>query len=73
MKVAFEGGTIGDEFNNPGDRSRELQVYKKVGVVAMLANNICAYVDTALMGDYDTWHMNDGIKGIKGWFAEEQP
>ena len=65
VKIAFEGGTIVDEFNNNGDRSREIQVYKKVGVVAMLANNICAYVDTALMGDYTTWHMNDGINAIK--------
>ena len=62
VKVAFEGGTIVEEFNNPGDRSREIQVYKKVGVVAMLANNICAYVDTALAGQMDTWNYN-GVKG----------
>jgi hypothetical protein len=62
VKVAFEGGTIVDEFSNPGDRSREIQVYKKVGVVAMLANNICAYVDTSLLGQMDTWDLN-GITG----------
>ena len=62
VKIAFEGSTIVDEFNNPGDRSREIQVYKKVGVVAMLANNICAYVDTALMGQMDTWNL-DGVTG----------
>ena len=62
IKVAIEGKTIVDEFNNPGDRSREIQVYKKVGVVAMLANNICAYVDTSLMGQMDTWHL-DGVTG----------
>ena len=62
VKIAFEGQTIVDEFNNNGDRSREIQVYKKVGVVAMLANNICAYVDTALMGQMDTWHL-DGVTG----------
>ena len=62
IKVAFEGNTIVDEFNNPGDRSREIQVYKKVGVVAMLANNICAYVDTALMGQMDIWNL-DGVTG----------
>jgi hypothetical protein len=62
VKIAFEGATIVDEFNNPGDRSREIQVYKKVGVVAMLANNICAYVDTALMGQMDTWYL-DGVTG----------
>lgn len=49
VKIAFEGNTIVDEYVNK-DRSREIQVYKKVGVVAMLANNICAYVDTALAG-----------------------
>jgi hypothetical protein len=49
VKIAFEGGTIVDEYVNK-DRSREIQVYKKVGVVAMLANNICAYADTSLMG-----------------------
>ena len=63
IKVAFEGNTIVDEFNNPGDRSREIQVYKKVGVVAMLANNICVYVDTSLMGQMDTWHLN-GVAGM---------
>jgi hypothetical protein len=49
VKIAFEGGTIVDEYVN-ADRSREIQVYKKVGVTAMLANNICAYADTELMG-----------------------
>ena len=62
VKVAFEGSTIVDEFSNPGDRSREIQVYKKVGVVAMLANNICAYVDTALAGKMNDWYLN-GVKG----------
>ena len=62
VKIAFEGGTIVDEFNNPGDRSREIQVYKKVGVVAMLANNICAYVDTSLLGQMDVWQY-DAVTG----------
>ena len=61
VKIAFEGGTIVDEFNNY-DRSREIQVYKKVGVVCMLANNICAYVDTSLLGQMYTWNY-DGITG----------
>jgi hypothetical protein len=61
VKIAFEGGTLVDEVTN-ADRSREMQVYKKVGVVCMLSNNICAYVDTALMGDLDTWHL-DGVTG----------
>ena len=62
VKIAFEGNTIVDEFNNRGDRSREIQVYKKVGVVAMLANNICAYVDTSLLGQMNTWKL-DGVTG----------
>jgi hypothetical protein len=62
VKIAFEGNTIVDEFNNPGDRSREIQVYKKVGVVCMLANNICAYVDTSLVGQMDVWNL-DGVTG----------
>ena len=49
VKVAFEGDTIVDEFKN-ADRSREIQVYKKVGVVVMMTNNIFSYVDTALQG-----------------------
>ena len=61
VKVAFEGATIVDEYVNY-DRSREIQVYKKVGVVAMLANNICCYVDTALLGQMNTWHL-DGVTG----------
>ena len=61
VKIAFEGGTIVDEFNNY-DRSREIQVYKKVGVVCMLANNICAYVDTSLLGQMYTWNY-DGVTG----------
>ena len=52
VKIAFEGGAIVDEYVNK-DRSREIQVYEKVGVTAMLANNICAYVDLALAGNYE--------------------
>jgi hypothetical protein len=61
VKIAFEGNTIVDDYVN-ADRSREIQVYKKVGVVAMLANNICAYVDTSLAGDMEAWHL-DGVTG----------
>ena len=61
VKIAFEGGTIVDEYTNY-DRSREFQVYKKVGVVCMLANNICAYCDTSLLGRMNTWHL-DGVTG----------
>jgi hypothetical protein len=68
VKIAFEGNTIVDEFNNPGDRSREIQVYKKVGVVCMLANNICAYVDTSLVGQMKTWFLNN--KTIKDYTGQ---
>ena len=61
VKIAFEGGTIVDEYTNY-DHSREIQVYKKVGVVCMLANNICAYCDTSLLGRMNTWHL-DGVTG----------
>ena len=61
VKIAFEGGTIVDDYVGY-DRSREIQVYKKVGVVCMLANNICAYVDTSLLGKMATWEL-DGITG----------
>ena len=47
VKIAFEGGTIVDEYVNY-DRSREVQVYKKVGVRAVFSNAICVYRNTAL-------------------------
>ena len=50
VKIAFEGATIVDEYVN-ADRSREIQVYKKVGVVALMTNNICVYVDESLAGN----------------------
>ena len=36
----------------------------------MLTNNICAYVDTDLMGDLDNWYTTDGAHYINGWFLE---
>lgn len=62
VKIAFQGGTLVDEEHNRGDWSREIHVYRKVGVTAILANNICAYVDTSLMGQMDTWFL-DGVTG----------
>lgn len=62
VKIAFEGDTLVEETTNYADRSREIQVYKKVGVMAMLANNICAYVDLSLVGQMNTWSM-DGVTG----------
>lgn len=47
VKVAFEGPAIADEYVNK-DRSREIQVYQKVGVGAIITNNICVYQNTSL-------------------------
>ena len=47
VKIAFEGGTIVDEYTNY-DRSKEVQVYKKVGVRAIFSNDICVYRNTSL-------------------------
>lgn len=51
VKIAFEGGTIVDEYTNY-DRSREVQVYKKVGVRAIFSNAVCVYQNTSLNRDY---------------------
>lgn len=51
VKIAFEGNTHVRDVESNHDWSREIQVYKKVGVVAMLANNICVYNDTSLSRD----------------------
>jgi len=62
VKIALEGDTIIREFENR-DFSTEIQVYKKVGVVALMTNNICSYVDTSLAGQMDTWSLtNDTVK-----------
>jgi hypothetical protein len=47
VKIAFEGQTIVDEYVNK-DRSREVQVYKKLGVGTLITNNICVYRNTKL-------------------------
>ena len=52
VKVAFEGATHVRERENE-DWSRDIQVYRKVGVGVMLANNICSYIDTELAGKLD--------------------
>lgn len=61
VKIAFEGATLVDERKNH-DWSRDVQVYKKVGVVAMMANNICSYVDTELAGKMNDWYLTDTVK-----------
>lgn len=47
VKVAFEGQTIVREFENR-DYSKEIQIYKKVGVGAILTNDICVYINSSL-------------------------
>lgn len=49
VKIAFEGGTLVKERDND-DWSHDIHVYKKFGVVALMTNNICSYVDTTLAG-----------------------
>lgn len=49
VKIAFEGETLVREAENH-DWSRDIHVYKKVGVVALMTNNICSYIDTSLTG-----------------------
>ena len=74
VKIAFEGQTIVDEYVN-ADRSREIQVYKKVGVSAMLANNICAYADTSLMGQMNiagsTWDSSAFVSEVAAYHKGE--
>ena len=53
VKVAFEGATHVRERENE-DWSRDIQVYRKVGVGVIMTNNITSYVDTALLGKLDT-------------------
>lgn len=48
VKIALEGGTIIDEYTN-FDRSREVQIYKKVGVRAIFSNAICVYQNSSLV------------------------
>ena len=60
VKVAFEGQTIVDEYTNY-DRSREIQVYKKVGVVALMTNNICVFEDASLRKEAN---YSNGLKNI---------
>jgi hypothetical protein len=45
--VAMEGNTLMKEHEND-DWSRDIQVYKKVGVAAMLNNSVCHYFDKDL-------------------------
>lgn len=52
VKVAFEGSTHVRERDND-DWSRDIQVYRKIGVGVMMTNNIFSYIDTNLQGKLD--------------------
>ena len=58
VKVAFEGTTHVRERNDNDDWSRDIQVYRKVGVGVMMTNNIFSYVDTDLQGELDNVNPN---------------
>lgn len=47
VKIALEGSTIVDEYTNY-DRSREIQIYKKIGVGVVASNDICIYTNSSL-------------------------
>ena len=47
VKIAFEGQTLVEEFSNH-DWSKEIRAYKKLGVGAIVTNNICVYENTSL-------------------------
>lgn len=50
VKIAFEGPTLVDDRKN-ADWSRDIQVYKKLGVATLITNNICVYRNTSLSKD----------------------
>ena len=63
VKVALEGGAIMEETKNR-DFSRDLQVYKKVGVGCIMDNNILCYVDTNLLDKMTSWNLEATVENI---------
>lgn len=59
VKIAFEGPTMIRDLEN-ADWSKEIQCYKKVGVVCMMTNNICVFKDESLAGKMTTWDFSHG-------------
>ena len=49
IKIAFEGDTVMKEIESQDDWSRDLQFYKKIGVAAIVYNDICVYKNTNLV------------------------
>jgi hypothetical protein len=62
VKVAFEGSTLVDERANR-DWSREIQVYRKVGVLCMMNNAICVYKDTSLSKE-GAFNLADTVQNV---------
>ena len=58
VKVVVEGDTCILEREND-DWSRDLHMYKKVGVVALLTNDICSYRDTTLSKSIASWNFTN--------------
>lgn len=58
VKIAFEGQTLVDDRKND-DWSKEIQVYRKLGVGTIVTNNICVYRNTSLTKDLEGY--NDSI------------
>lgn len=48
IKIAFEGDTLMKEIESQDDWSRDLQFYKKIGVAAIVYNDICVYRNESL-------------------------
>ena len=64
VKVVFEGATLTKEHEND-DWSRDIMIYKKVGVAALMTNDICVYRDTSLSGmTIASINYNAGIDAV---------
>lgn len=63
VKVALEGDTLMREVENH-DWSRDIQVYKKVGVACIMDNNILCYVDSSLKGKMEKWSLEDTVENV---------
>lgn len=61
VKVVIEGDTCVKEVDSNDDWSRELHMYKKFGVVAMLANDVCCYRDTSLDKTISNWNFINNL------------
>ncbi len=65
VKVAIEGSTIVDEYENR-DRSREIQAYKKFGVALVVDNDIAVYKMTSVIPNDPEVLGEDSEEGTGG-------